>query len=121
MSSAKKQSFFGRGCFSRKLFGLLRYSATMPERIWKVKTPLYDICGRKANIMAATAQSRAHTNAVNHFTAVIYLLFAVAAMIFAFLSVCYLNSMSFGPQTMLHLPYSADVVVVKLLRFILTL
>lgn len=44
MSSAKKQSFFGRGCFSRKLFGLLRYSATMPERIWKVKTPLYDIC-----------------------------------------------------------------------------
>jgi len=44
LSSAKKQSFFGRGCFSRKLFGLLRYSATMPERIWKVKTPLYDIC-----------------------------------------------------------------------------
>lgn len=44
MSSAKKQSFFGRGCFSRKLFGLLRYSATIPERIWKVKTPLYDIC-----------------------------------------------------------------------------
>ena len=37
MSSAKKQSFFGKGCFSGKLFGLLRYSATMPERIWKVK------------------------------------------------------------------------------------
>lgn len=66
MSSAKKQSFFGRGCFSRKLFGLLRYSATMPERIWKVKTPLYghlrktadfiptEFCGAKRTIQDKT-------------------------------------------------------------------